>query len=234
MTIPSIFLLLFISVIMTSFNPNHKKMHKKLMQYCEPLPDQFDNISTDRKSSLEELGEYILKEQKNGEKVNLTFICTHNSRRSHFGQLWALTAARYYGLEDIETFSGGTEATAFHPNAVAVLERAGFKITSNGAEENPKYLASVGNGYPESLMFSKKYDDRQNPAENFCAIMVCSQADEACPFVPGAEERLSLPYDDPKAFDDTPAELQKYDERCREMARDLFYMMEYVKINEDV
>lgn len=232
MTMQSIFLLLFVSVIMTSFQPNSKKMHKKLTQYCEALPDEFDNISTDRKASLEELGQYILKARKNGDKVNLTFICTHNSRRSHFGQLWALTAARYYGLDNVETFSGGTEATAFHPNAVTALERTGFKFTSNEGEENPKYLASVGNGYPESLMFSKKYDDRQNPATNFCAIMVCSQADEACPFVPGAEERIFLPYDDPKAFDNTPAEQQKYDERCREMARDLFYMMEYVKRNE--
>ncbi len=217
---------------MTNFQPNDKKMYKQLRQYCETLPAEFDNISADRKASLEELGQYILKERKKGDKVNLTFICTHNSRRSHFGQLWALTAAHYYGLDNIQTFSGGTEATAFNLRAVAALERAGFKITSNGASENPKYLAAMGNGYAESLMFSKKYDDRQNPAENFCAIMVCSQADEACPFVTGAEERISLPYDDPKAFDNTPAEQQKYDERCREMARDLFYMMEYVKVNE--
>jgi len=204
-------------------------MYKKLSEYCETLPSEFDEIMDERKTALKEIGDYILEETKKGEQVNLTFICTHNSRRSHLGQLWALTAARYYGLENIDTFSGGTEATAFNPRAVAALERAGFKITSNGESENPKYMASMGNGFAESLMFSKKYDDRQNPSENFGAIMVCTQADEACPYVEGAEERFSLPYDDPKAFDGTPAEQQKYDERCHEMARDLFYMMEYVK-----
>lgn len=202
-------------------------MNPKLTQYCNTLPAEFENISAERKASLEEIGDYIL--QKQGDSVNLIFICTHNSRRSHFGQIWAFTAAQYYGLKNIETFSGGTEATAFHPNAVAALERAGFHFTKQGSDENPKYLAFMSNDESESLMFSKKYDDAQNPSENFCAIMVCTQADEACPFIPGAETRFSLPYDDPKAFDQTPAESQKYDERCREIARDIFYLMEYVR-----
>jgi hypothetical protein len=55
--------------------------------------------------------------------------------------------------------------------------------------------------------------------------MVCSDADEACPFIPGASQRISLPYNDPKSADGTGQERLKYDERCREIARDVFYII---------
>ena len=61
--------------------------------------------------------------------------------------------------------------------------------------------------------------------------MVCSDADEACPFVPGAELRLSMPYDDPKAFDGTPMEEAKYDERSRQIAREMFFAFKYAADN---
>ncbi len=45
----------------------------------------------------------------------------------------------------------------------------------------------------------------------------------------GAEERISLMYDDPKAFDGTDLEVAKYDERCRQVAVEMFYLLDYVK-----
>jgi protein-tyrosine-phosphatase len=201
-------------------------LNKGLEQYLEGIETEFEHISGERKEALHRIADYL--EASAGKETSLVFICTHNSRRSQFGQIWAETAARYYGFENIRTYSGGTESTAFNPRAVAALERAGFSADKNGPEENPVYRLSAGKDIPATDMFSKKYGHESNPAVDFCAIMVCSDADEACPFVPGAAERISLPYDDPKAFDGTDQESRKYDERCREMARDLFYVFHRV------
>ena len=66
----------------------------------------------DRKTLLDDLTDYVITQTAAGSPVRLIFICTHNSRRSHMAQLWAQTAAAYHGVAAIETFSGGTEATA--------------------------------------------------------------------------------------------------------------------------
>lgn len=77
--------------------------------------------------------------------------------------------------------------------------------------------------------FSKRFSDPPNPQVDFCAVMVCSQADEACPHVPGAEKRFSIPYEDPKAYDGTPHESEKYNERSHQIAREMLYLFTRVK-----
>jgi len=193
--------------------------------YLRGLRTEFDKIPSDRIGALESIGNFIADSLRENEQADLVFICTHNSRRSQFGQIWALTAARYFGLNNVRSFSGGTEETAFNPHAIAALQRAGFSIESSaGNAANPVYSIQSGTETQEICMFSKKIDDPSNPFKNFCAIMVCSAADEACPIVPGATERISLPYRDPKDFDGTNLEDRNYAERCREVARVLFWV----------
>jgi len=207
---------------MPKFNPS-------LERYVDSLESEFQNIAPGRLIVLNQLGEYILEKTVRKETVRLTFICTHNSRRSHFGQVWAATAARFYGLVNIETYSGGTESTAFNHGAVEALKRAGFEISiSNEKAGNPEYALSGSDDFVISPIFSKKFDDPPNPAGDFAAIMVCSDADEACPVVPGASTRFTIIYDDPKAFDGTGLESAKYDERSRQIASEIFYVMNFV------
>lgn len=207
-----------------------KTMYPELKNYCRELTGEFDQIPAERKTQLEALSEYIIEKQSSGDSINLNFICTHNSRRSHFGQLWGQTAAYWYGIDKVKTFSGGTESTAFNKRSVAALVRAGFNIENKGKgkEENPRYLARQGDDYEWNSMFSKKFDHSLNPKENFAAVMVCSDADENCPFVPGAEKRFAITYEDPKAFDNTDQEMEKYDERCRQIGREMFYVFDIV------
>lgn len=204
-----------------------------LLAYIESLPDKFDQIPEKRKNYLQEIGKYVLNAYKQSKEARLLFICTHNSRRSQFGQLWAQTASYYYELTGIKTYSGGTEVTAFNHRVVDVLKRSGFTIiiNSENKKNNPKYAIKPGKYYPELIMYSKKYDNEINPENNFCAVMVCSDADEACPVVTGAEKRISLPYNDPKEFDGTSLETKKYDDCCLEIAREMFFAMDYVKEN---
>lgn len=136
-------------------------------------------------------------------------------------QIWAKTAADYYDIDAI-CYSGGVEVTAFNERAVAAIKRCGFKVDSKGYD-NPIYSIYHSENQPPIRAFSKLYDDAENQCKKFAAIMTCSHADENCPFIPGTEERIAVRYDDPKEFDGTPQEKEKYNERCRQIATEMFY-----------
>lgn len=202
-------------------------MYSKIKLHCDSLVELFPTIPQARKNTLSKIGEYIQSKKDQQLPVNLVYICTHNSRRSHFGQIWSAVAASYYGLSDIQTFSGGTEASAFHVNAIQALKETGFVITTEEQSDNPKYLVRFGDDGSCSC-FSKMYDDTVNPKEKFAAIMTCSDAEENCPFIPGVELRIGTTYDDPKAFDGTPQEAEKYLERSKQIALETLYAFSLV------
>lgn len=184
-------------------------------------------ISEERLEVLQTLIDYIQRKVEAKEDINLNFICTHNSRRSQFSQIWAKTAAMSFGIH-ANCYSSGVEVTAFNERAVESIRRSGFQISAE-REVNPIYQLSPGEGMESITAFSKLFDDEANTAEKFAAVMTCSHADENCPFIPGTEERIPLRYEDPKAFDDTPQEKEKYDERSLQIASELFYVFSRVK-----
>ena len=201
--------------------------HPALQAYIASFLPEVAQINEDRKLQLQEISQYISTKVAAGAPIHLTFICTHNSRRSHFGQIWAAVAAAWYRVENVHTYSGGTEATAFNPRAVAAAERAGFVIKNPGGD-NPRYEVSFVEEHPSLECFSKTYDDLFNPQQNFAAVMTCSDADQNCPFIPGADRRFPVTYKDPKEADNTPEESARYDERCRQIATEMFYLFSEV------
>lgn len=204
-------------------------MFPSILQYIQEAEKHFSSIPEDRKQALSKISQYVATKIKAGETAELIYICTHNSRRSHFGQIWAKTAASHYGFENVNSFSGGTEATAFNPNAIRAAEKVGFKIEKDNSPSNPVYTVHFQESGDTILCFSKKYDDPSNPQEGFCAIMTCTEADGACPFITGALARIATPYNDPKAFDNTPEQDTKYSERCQQIATETLYAFSLVK-----
>ena len=199
-------------------------MYPVIKTYIDSLTKEFLSIPEKRKDILENITNYIAKKQATGSAINLVYICTHNSRRSHFGQVWAHVAASYYGIKNVSTFSGGTEATAFNINAINALKRIGFNIKSIDTEKNATYHVFYDDNESPSVCFSKTYDNAKNPQKEFAAIMTCGDAEENCPFIPGVELRIATTYDDPKAFDNTPQQDAKYDERCKQIALETLYV----------
>lgn len=195
----------------------------QLSALAEALLQEKPQIPEERQAILQRLAGYIARQQGGG--VQLNFICTHNSRRSHIAQIWAAAGAAYFSIPGVETYSGGTEATAFNPRAVAALRRAGFQIHNPGGE-NPHYQVAFAETQAPLICYSKTFDAPANPQSGFAAIMTCSDADENCPFIPGADLRLPLTYDDPKAADDTPEETARYDERVRQIGREILHAMQ--------
>ena len=183
---------------------------------------QLMTISDERKEVLKPLIDYVKVKLKNQKEVKLNFICTHNSRRSQFSQIWAQTAADYYGIP-ANCYSGGVEVTAFNERAVESIKRSGFRVKKEG-EENPVYSVYHSEGAQPIIAFSKVFSDPANDSDQFAAVMTCSHADENCPFIPGTEQRIAVRYEDPKAYDGTPEEAMKYDERSLQIASEMFYV----------
>lgn len=203
-------------------------MYKQIQNYLDQLATQFEQISDEHKRRLNELSQYIRSGIAENKEIKLVFICTHNSRRSHFGQIAAAISAQYYHVENISVYSGGTEVSAFHPNAIQALISEGFEITNASDSVNPVYHVRFGENTFTSC-FSKLYTHEVNPTNNFAAILTCADADENCPQVYGAEIRMALPYDDPKKSDRSAAEAQTYKDRFKEITREILYLFSQVK-----
>lgn len=186
-------------------------------------------ISAERKEILKPLADYIQSKINNHETIRLNFICTHNSRRSHLSQIWAQTIAYHFGIRYVYCYSGGTEATALFPKVAETLTNQGFQIHKLSESENPVYALKYAESEAAIICFSKTYDNPFNPKDKFGAIMTCNNADEGCPFVFGAEARFPIKYDDPKAFDNTDLQNEKYAERSLEIAQEMWWI--FSKIN---
>lgn len=196
-------------------------LYPELESYISRAVIAGSRINSDRAELLQPLISYI---KQNAAHCQLTFICTHNSRRSHFGQIWAQIAATHFGFPSVNTFSGGTEATAFHPNAIAAIQRTGIQVEPVYAASQPKVSLTFDPKAQPIEVFSKVYDDQANPQKNFAAIMTCAEADEGCPIVLGADVKIPLHYQDPKVSDGTDQQDQTYDERCFQIATEMLYV----------
>lgn len=185
-------------------------------------------LSENRKNLLNRIAETIAKEYSINEIVHLNFICTHNSRRSQLGQVWAFYAAQYFNL-NIHAFSGGTEVTAFFRNTVKTLQKAGFTFQlEDFSHQNPKYRIYFPGAKESIIGFSKLYDDKVN-IEPYMVLTTCDSADKNCPFIPSATYRFHLPFVDPKHSDDSENYEEVYLQTNRQIAAEIYFIFSKVK-----
>lgn len=189
-----------------------------------------ETVSEERKAVLKPLTEFVQSKVLKNEEIRINFICTHNSRRSHLSQVWAQTLAFHFNIKNVFCYSGGTEATALFPMAAKTLQNSGFDIKTISEGKNPIYSIKYAENEHPIIGFSKRLDDDFNPKSDFAAIMTCNSADEACPFVPGAEKRIPITFEDPKAFDNTPLQAEKYHERSLQIATELCFVFSQINL----
>lgn len=189
----------------------------------------FNQISEERKTILQPLVDYIQNKTDSKLPIRLNLICTHNSRRSHLSQVWAQAAAAHYDIQNVCSYSGGTEATALFPMVAETLQRNGFIVKTLSKSQNPLYSIKFSANELPVIGFSKTYDDDFNPESEFAAIMTCSQADGGCPFIAGAEKRIPITFEDPKVSDGTPQQKEVYLERSLQIATEMFYVFSQIK-----
>ena len=211
----------------------------KVRVHADSLTTSFDMIDEPHRIAGQKLAEWIARSYRAGHPLDVIVVCTGNSRRSILGATMGNIAAAYYEMPEIRFHSGGTAPSAFNARTVNTLREIGVEIEPTGKEatrgepktENPVYRVRWGmSGEPsgasfETVEFSKVYADPANPNQGFAALMVCSEADAACPFVKGAAARISMPYLDPKIYDGGAYETAKYAERRDDMGRLMLAVM---------
>lgn len=202
-------------------------MFESIKQKCTDLSKI--SISKERQEILQPLVDYIQTKVANNQEVRLHFICTHNSRRSHLAQVWSQTMAFQFNIKNVFCYSGGTETSALFPKIVDTLKNQGFEIQQISSQSNPIYCIKFNKNESGIIGFSKLYLDAFNPQSEFAAILTCSQADEGCPFILGAEKRIPITFDDPKEFDNSPMQSQKYEERSIQIAVEMYYVFSKIK-----
>ncbi|MDX2062941.1 MAG: protein-tyrosine-phosphatase [Bacteroidia bacterium] len=220
-------LLLFLLATVLHHLPTHAQLSPDLSGYLKGLEPGLDSLTPERKALLDPIAEHLRAQAATGQPIRLLFVCTHNSRRSQMSQVWAKAIAEHVGFERIETESAGLEATAFNPRAISALARAGFAVKQTpSALPGGDRVTLVYGANDEALkgLHSKTLVELPATWQPFTALMTCSDADEKCPFVPGAAARFKLTFEDPKVADGTPNERQAYDERCRQIATELLYV----------
>jgi hypothetical protein len=219
---------------------SRKGLNPKVVAHAELLTTSFDLIDERHREAGEKLADWIVKNYRPGQALHVTVVCTGNSRRSILGATMGNVAAAYYGMPEVRFHSGGTTPSAFNSRTVACLKEIGIEIEPTGKEAprgepktaNPIYTVRWGQtGEPpfETTEFSKTYSDPSNPQDGFAALMVCGEADAACPFVKGAALRVSMPYLDPKIYDDGAYEAIKYAERRDDIGRLVLSVMMQVR-----
>ncbi|MFD1314884.1 protein-tyrosine-phosphatase [Namhaeicola litoreus] len=186
-------------------------------------------ITEQRKEVLQPLIDHIQEKINRRKEIRLNFICTHNSRRSHLSQIWAQTLASHFEIPNFSAYSGGTEATALFPMVAQVLSEIGFDIHQLSEGKNPVYSIKYAENELPVIGFSKKYDHPFNPLSDFTAVLTCDHADENCPFIPGAEKRIPITFEDPKIFDHTPMQKEKYTERSEQIMTELSYVFSKIQ-----
>ncbi|OJV99284.1 MAG: protein-tyrosine-phosphatase [Sphingobacterium sp. 40-24] len=182
------------------------------------------SISEERKTILQPLVDFVQQKVNDRHDININFICTHNSRRSHLSQVWAQVASAHFNIPNVHCYSGGTEETALFPKVAETLTEQGFNIFKIADTNNPVYAIKYSDNALPIIGFSKKYHNPFNPVSAFTAIMTCSQADGGCPFIAGAEKRIPVTFEDPKISDNTPEQSKVYAERSLQIATEMFYV----------
>ena len=121
-------------------------------------------------------------------------MCTHNSSRSQMAE----GLLRYLAAYRFEAHSAGTEATHVRPLAIRAMDEIGVDISGQESKTLDRYL-----GEPFDYV-----------------ITVCDDANEACPFFPGAKNRLHWSLPDPSAAEGTEEERLKVFRSVRDGLRD--------------
>ena len=114
------------------------------------------------------------------QRSRILFLCTHNSARSQMaeGLLRQLAGDRF------EVMSAGTEATHIRPLAIRAMDEIGIDISGQESKTLDRYL-------------DEPFD---------YVITVCDDANEACPFFPGAANRLHWSFEDPSRVEGSEEE----------------------------
>ena len=197
------------------------KVHENIKEFILKLNE--NSISKKRLKILDKIINELNKNTLKNNYPKIIFICTHNSRRSQLAEIWSHTFSFIFKKKN-KIFSAGTSKEEFNIRAINVLEKIGFKIK----EEGKKYIFNFSENCNSIHMYSKDISEL-NLKNHFITIMTCADSDKNCPAIPNALARILLSYKDPKSFDNSKQETNKYIATSKKIALELFYLFKNLK-----
>lgn len=188
-----------------------------------------------RLEKLDALKKYVREKMQKDEDVHLIFVCVQNSRRSHLSQVLAADVIDAHELlHKIKTYSGGVEVTRIHPNTLECLKKLGYKIVQKTSDNNPVFELWINENHSPILLYSKNFEYITSQLPSFAAVMVCSEAETNCPYVPGAEKKFLLPYNDPKIFDDTDNAVEEYLKVAKQIREEMECVFSNISVSASI
>ena len=130
---------------------------------------------------------------------DIVFVCTHNSRRSIYCEVWGKIIANKYS-KNINFYSAGTKKTSVYGEVIKSFSRLGIK--------------------------SKTLEEIQ--LDKFICIFTCSKAERSCPIDTRSIVNIPLLFDDPKKFDGLKNERIEYQKTCSQIAEKINFILKRI------
>lgn len=181
-----------------------------------------NEIKPKRMEKLDVIARMIKKDVQHKGLANVVFVCTHNSRRSQFAEVALSLCLRELNMEQIETYSCGTEETRIAQPVVDLLKTYDMEVSEEVDKENP--IVSLDYEGWSKKLFSKTYEYKGFEDKEFVAVMVCDDAAENCPFVPRFVNRIPHSYIDPKRADGTDLQEKRYSQTFSLILQEMMYL----------
>ena len=146
---------------------------------------------------------------------DIVFVCTHNSRRSIYCEVWGKIIANKYS-KNINFYSAGTKKTSVYGEVIKSFSRLGIKSKGNIIQYKEKSI----------LLKSKTLEEIQ--LDKFICIFTCSKAERSCPIDTRSVVNIPLLFDDPKKFDGLKNERIEYQKTCSQIAEKINFILKRI------
>ena len=202
----------------------YNKLYPILDEYVRDFPEEFRKIPEDRRYRLNEIIYFLEEQEVNEAPWQLLFISTNQSTVSQMAQVWSKAAAYYFGFTDLQSYSGGLDPADISVSTIKALEKAGFIVYRTDVSGTEVYRVKYSFNLQPILTFPKKINHVRNPQSDFMAVIVDENADLNIQNIKGTYHRLFLNYDDPIGYEGSELEDEMFDESCRQVAVEMFYV----------
>ncbi len=195
------------------------RFNDELDEFCKTSIREFSSIPLERKAILENAAELLSK------KPYILFTCQTNSRRTLLLQVWSQTAFYYYGLNK-SSFSIGDTISSIYPGLVTLFKESGFTYHEFGTEDPKGYIISINKKYPKNIIVPKK-DLGKIDTSKVIVVSICFTGEKSV--LASNTLHISIPYESPKLFENTPNENQKYFVLNKQISIEMFYLAQKTK-----
>ena len=227
------FLLVFVAfhsgVIDMSADTSFNALYPILNEYVRDFPQEFRKIPEERRYRLNEIVYFLEDQHKHKAPWQITFISTNEASISQMAQAWSKAASYYFGFVNFESYSGGLKPERISTETIISLEKAGFIVYKSDVNDMEVYRIKYSYNLEPVVAFPKKIDHRKNPGDNFAAVIVDENADLNITNVKGTYNRLFLRYDDPIGFKGSEMEEDRFNQTCKQIAVEMFYVFSQLK-----